>query len=77
MKILKNAHQNNFKVDTSFYSIEELDTLERGHIIDFSLCCYRVFTSNLKEVKVIYDRKYEMYCTVAVTNDDHQIYVMV
>ena len=35
----------------------------------------RIFLDNVKELKVIYDREYECYITVAVLNDDKYIYV--
>lgn len=37
--------------------------------------CFRIFTDMCKEVKVIYDKSFGCYTTVAITDNDQLIYI--
>lgn len=83
MKILKTAKQKNVTIDSNFLTRQEIYYLLNTHKIFFwhdYEPCYKfdlkeddeplhIFTNDLDEVKVIYDREYQMYKTIAVCND--------
>lgn len=83
MKVLKRAEQQNFVVDKSFYTEAELERL-----IDFEYITpeykifptttndgYRVFASDLKEVKVVYNKEFGFYENIAVTKNGKEIHI--
>ena len=91
MKIRKNADQKNFIVDKDYYTEYELLTMARQKIIfcidesfnaryitdisEVKDSCFRMFTDMCKEVKVIYDKSFGCYTTVAITDNDQLIYI--
>ena len=91
MKIRKNAEQKNFIVNKDFYTRNELLSMARKKIIfcidesfnaryitdisEVEDTCFRIFTDMCKEVKVIYDKSFGYYTTVAITDNDMMIYV--
>lgn len=91
MKIRKNAEQKNFIVDKEYYTEYELLSMARDKIIfcidesfnaryitdirEVEDSCFRIFTDMCKEVKVIYDKSFGCYSTVAITDNDKMIYV--
>lgn len=90
MKVLKSATQKNVLVNYDWYTVNEINELLDKHIVftiddnfkeSYEHVNYsdikevRLFLDNVKELKVIYDRGYECYTTVAVLNDDKYIHV--
>ena len=90
MKVLKSVAQKNVLVDCNWYTMDEINEFLDKHILftfdDNSKESYehvnyfdtkdvRLFLNKVKELKVIYDRDYECYTTVAVLNDGNYIYV--
>lgn len=90
MKVLKSATQKNVLVDYNWYTVNEINEFLDKHILftfddnfkeSYEHVNYsdskevRLFLDNVKELKVIYDRVYECYTTVAVLNDGSHINV--
>ena len=90
MKVLKSVTQRNVLVNYDWYTVNELNEFLDKHILftfddnfkeSYEHVNYsdikevRLFLDNVKELKVIYDRVYECYTTVAVLNDGNYIYV--
>lgn len=90
MKVLKSATQKNVLIDYGWYTVNEINEFLDKHILftlddnfqesyehvnDSNIKEVRLFLDNVKELKVIYDRVYECYTTVAVLNDGNYIYV--
>lgn len=89
MKILKNAEQRNMVVDKAFYTSAELREKFNSHLFmfidttNFDVCYdydmvwddtqIRIFTEDLQEIKVIYDKEYREYRTVGITTDGEVI----
>ena len=73
-----NVYQINEMLDRKliFYLDEELNQ-KHDNVSSFDLYegkyTYRIFTSNLKELKVVSDNGY--YTTIAITNDGEKIYI--
>ena len=92
MKVLNSATQKNVLVDCVWYTTEEINELLDKHIFftfddNFKLSYehinyfdtkeVRLFLNTVKELKVIYDRVYECYSTVAVLNDGSYIHISI
>ena len=90
MKVLKSATQKNVLVNYDWYTVNEINEFLDKHIlftfddnfnesyehVNYSdIKGVRLFLNNVKELKVIYDRVYECYTTVAVLNDGNYINV--
>ena len=87
MKVLKSATQKNVLIDCVWYTTEEVNDFLDKHIMftfdnDFKVSYehinytdVRLFLNKVKELKVIYDRVYECYSTVAVLYDGSYIHV--
>lgn len=83
MRILKSAEQKNVTIDRSYLSNQEIYDLMLAKKIFFWQGyneCYNyfalseidelhIFTCNLKELKIIYDKEYECYQAIAVFPD--------
>ena len=89
MKILKRAEQKNIILNKDYYNIYQVNSLLDQHIIFYidsnHDACYdnvymfddidfRLFTDNIKEIKVELD-EYKYYTTVAVHNNGNKYYV--
>ena len=93
MKVLKNANVKNFKVDTTFYTINEMYTMLDNGIVDrplkdiedrdgiiyseISKIYFCVYSDSCKEVKVIYNKDSEQYETVVITETGLTIHVVI
>ena len=89
MKILKKAEQKNIILNKEYYNIYQVNSLLDQHIIFYidsnQKVCYdnvymfgdvdfRLFTDDLKEIKVELD-EYNYYTAVAVHNNGNKYYV--
>lgn len=89
MKILKKAEQKNIVLNKDYYNIYQINAMlnlqEIFYFDSNSNICYenvtmfgdvdfRIFTENLKEIKVVLD-EYGYYTTVAIGKDDTMYYV--
>lgn len=82
MKVLKRAEQKNFTLNTEMYTWHDICGLLGAHFIcyfddDFNQVYefsafhwnekdYRVFAEDIDEIKVVYNKEYGFYETVAV-----------
>ena len=85
MKVLKNARQRNFILNKDYYVSNQIkEMLENKEICffdNFTQSCdykkltdiynpiYRIFSEDLKEIKVIYNKDFGNYETVAIGNN--------
>lgn len=79
MKVLKKAEVRNFAVDDWYYTEKELNAMQEKGIIekfDFDDNPYRVFVSDLDEVKVVYNYEFNIYHNVAVRKDGTRISIV-
>lgn len=60
-----------------FFTLNEKHETSYDHITSYTHECreVRLFLEDVKELKVIYNREYECYATVAVLNDGTNIFV--
>lgn len=79
MKVLRNANQRNVRIDESFYSKSELIQMEASGIIDGKTLKdnYILYLNRVDELKVIYEKEFGFYCTVAILKDGRKIYVQI
>ena len=88
MKPLKNAKQQNTEVADYYTATELRELMNEQEIFYFDENMEdrydyenmgdnqpRIFFENVKELKVIYDKKYECYCNVAITKKGNQIHI--
>lgn len=89
MKILKSAEQKNVGLIREFYTDEQInDFVEKGVVADFAADIakidknfvgsdnrYRIFTSNISELKVVYDKEYGIYVNIAVMKTGEKLYI--
>ena len=78
MEIIKDARIKSFKVDTYYYSQADLDRMIDDNLIEsfrYSNTTYRIFTDKIKEIKVIYDIRYEEYLNVVVIDNEKTIII--
>ena len=89
MKILKKAEQRNIELNKEYYNLEEINKMLDNKIIcyfidDFKVCydrinilddyTFRIFTDNIKEIKVALD-DYNFYTNVIIHNNGNKYYV--
>lgn len=91
MKIRKNAKQKNFIVNKDYYTENELLLMSQQKIIfcfdefyDIRYLtnihqvegnCFRIFADMCKEVKVVYNKSFDCYETVVITDNDQLIHI--
>lgn len=82
MRILKKTQQRNCGIATEFYTESDLRILQEKDPAVFSLMgvlhnprYLRVDLTMCKTISVIYDRSYELYVNVVVTESGNRIYV--
>lgn len=84
MKILKTAEQQNFIVDIAYHSTRDLQDMQRnGEIGTIESKCgisgcdneLRVFASDCDEIKVVYEKEYGCYKTVAILKTGKKAYI--
>lgn len=74
MKPLKKAKQKNIIINAYYYTSSQLKTLEQKPGIFCEGTHLRIFTDEIKTIKVVLD-DYGYYTNVVVTKDDDIIYV--
>lgn len=93
MKVLKTARQKNFRINQEYYREDEIEAMLVNGIIDrpfidsekergIGCCNYKeqyicLYASNCKEVKVVYDKDFECYDTVAITHNNMVLHVTI
>lgn len=82
MRTLKSATQRNCRIANEFYTERDMRVLEDSEPAIFTLprCLgyprdYRVDLTMCKTISVIYDKTYECYVNVVVTEAGNTIYV--
>lgn len=74
MKVLKKAVQKNVVVNMDFLNMEQQDNLLRRKfmtfISDFDLSVH-LYLDYVCELKVVYNKEFDMYVTVAVIDDSY------
>lgn len=78
MKVLKKADQKNVTLNTNYYTESQIDEMVKNLEVckfDFDKpITYRIFLSEVKELKVVLD-DYRFYTTVAVGKNGKLYYI--
>ena len=78
MNLVKESTIRDFEVDTCMYCAGELQKLAEQGIISLNeyTVDYRIYTSDIVSVEVVYSKQYDMYSTAAFTHSGDMVYVI-